>query len=69
MTNGPLDVDVARRSDVVMGHYGRVDVVVNNIGDYRPMVALRNRRRRVGSGYATSIFATSSRSPGRSSRR
>ena len=33
------DADVARFADAVLGSHGRVDVLVNNVGDYRPMVA------------------------------
>lgn len=34
-----LDADVARLAEEVLGRHGRVDVLVNNVGDYRPMVA------------------------------
>ena len=33
------DADVARFAEAVLGRHGRVDVLVNNVGDYRPMVA------------------------------
>jgi NAD(P)-dependent dehydrogenase (short-subunit alcohol dehydrogenase family) len=32
------DDDVARLADVVLTEHGRVDVLVNNVGDYRPLV-------------------------------
>jgi NAD(P)-dependent dehydrogenase (short-subunit alcohol dehydrogenase family) len=32
------DEDVARLKSEVLGHHGRVDVLVNNVGDYRPLV-------------------------------
>lgn len=32
------DADVARLADAVLTEHGRVDVVVNNVGDYRPLV-------------------------------
>jgi NAD(P)-dependent dehydrogenase (short-subunit alcohol dehydrogenase family) len=32
------EADVARLAAEVLGHHGRVDVVVNNVGDYRPLV-------------------------------
>src|SRR5262249_32863917 len=32
------DADVARLADAVLGTHGRVDVLVNNVGDYRPLV-------------------------------
>ena len=32
---------VARLADAVVGHHGRVDVVVNNVGDHRPLVPFR----------------------------
>ncbi len=32
------DADVARLADGVLGTHGRVDVLVNNVGDYRPIV-------------------------------
>ena len=34
-----VDDDVARLADAVLAEHGRVDVVVNNVGDYRPLVA------------------------------
>ena len=33
-----IDEDVARLQDAVLGEHGRVDVLVNNVGDYRPLV-------------------------------
>ncbi len=33
-----LDDDVARLADTVLDSHGRVDVLVNNVGDYRPLV-------------------------------
>ena len=30
--------DVARLAEAVLGEHGRVDVLVNNVGDYRPLV-------------------------------
>jgi NAD(P)-dependent dehydrogenase (short-subunit alcohol dehydrogenase family) len=32
------DADVARLADGVLGTHGRIDVLVNNVGDYRPIV-------------------------------
>jgi NAD(P)-dependent dehydrogenase (short-subunit alcohol dehydrogenase family) len=32
------EADVARLKDAVLGTHGRVDVLVNNVGDYRPLV-------------------------------
>ena len=32
------DHDVARLAESVLGHHGRVDVLVNNVGDFRPLV-------------------------------
>ena len=32
------DDDVARVAESVLGHHGRVDVLVNNVGDFRPLV-------------------------------
>jgi len=32
------DGDVARMADAVLTEHGRVDVLVNNVGDYRPLV-------------------------------
>ena len=32
------DADVARLADTVLDRHGRVDVLVNNVGDYRPLV-------------------------------
>lgn len=34
-----LDDDVARLAETVLAEHGRVDVLVNNVGDYRPLVA------------------------------
>jgi NAD(P)-dependent dehydrogenase (short-subunit alcohol dehydrogenase family) len=34
-----VDEDVTRLADAVLAEHGRVDVVVNNVGDYRPLVA------------------------------
>jgi NAD(P)-dependent dehydrogenase (short-subunit alcohol dehydrogenase family) len=34
--------DVARLADVVLTEHGRVDVLVNNVGDYRPLVAFED---------------------------
>lgn len=33
------DADVTRLADAVLATHGRVDVLVNNVGDYRPLVA------------------------------
>ena len=33
------DADVTRLADAVLARHGRVDVLVNNVGDYRPLVA------------------------------
>jgi NAD(P)-dependent dehydrogenase (short-subunit alcohol dehydrogenase family) len=33
-----VDADVARLTDAVLAEHGRVDVLVNNVGDYRPLV-------------------------------
>ncbi|WP_243841488.1 SDR family NAD(P)-dependent oxidoreductase [Mycobacterium sp. DL592] len=33
------DADVIRLADAVLAEHGRVDVLVNNVGDYRPLVA------------------------------
>ncbi|OBK71210.1 SDR family NAD(P)-dependent oxidoreductase [Mycobacterium sp. 1274761.0] len=33
------DKDVARLAHAVLGEHGRIDVLVNNVGDYRPLVA------------------------------
>lgn len=32
------DADVAHLADAVLGEHGRIDVLVNNVGDYRPLV-------------------------------
>jgi NAD(P)-dependent dehydrogenase (short-subunit alcohol dehydrogenase family) len=32
------DDDVHRLAGTVLGHHGRVDILVNNVGDYRPIV-------------------------------
>lgn len=32
------EADVARLAEAVLGTHGRVDVLVNNVGDYRPLV-------------------------------
>ena len=34
-----VDDDVARLADAVLAAHGRVDVLVNNVGDYRPLMA------------------------------
>lgn len=34
-----VDDDVARLADAVLSEHGRLDVLVNNVGDYRPLVA------------------------------
>ncbi len=39
------DADVARLADVVLSEHGRVDVLVNNVGDYRPLVRFRESSR------------------------
>jgi len=36
-----LPDDVARLRSAVLGEHGRVDVLVNNVGDYRPLVRFR----------------------------
>ncbi|ORB26981.1 3-oxoacyl-ACP reductase [Mycolicibacterium moriokaense] len=36
-----VDEDVARLADAVLDAHGRVDVLVNNVGDYRPLVPFR----------------------------
>ncbi|MCH2173045.1 SDR family oxidoreductase [Myxococcota bacterium] len=33
--------DVARLREAVLGEHGRIDVLVNNVGDYRPLVPFR----------------------------
>jgi NAD(P)-dependent dehydrogenase (short-subunit alcohol dehydrogenase family) len=33
-----VEADVARLSDAVLAEHGRVDILVNNVGDYRPLV-------------------------------
>ena len=33
-----VDADVTRFAEAVLAEHGRVDVLVNNVGDYRPMV-------------------------------
>jgi 3-oxoacyl-[acyl-carrier protein] reductase len=33
-----VDADVTRLADAVLAEHGRVDVLVNNVGDYRPLV-------------------------------
>lgn len=33
-----VDADVARLAEAVLAKHGRVDVLVNNVGDYRPLV-------------------------------
>lgn len=38
VTDVTADDDVARLADAVLGEHGRVDVLVNNVGDYRPLV-------------------------------
>src|SRR5581483_5337060 len=40
-----VDADVARLAESVLGAHGKIDVLVNNVGDYRP---LRSEERRVG---------------------
>jgi 3-oxoacyl-[acyl-carrier protein] reductase len=37
-----VDDDVARLAAAVLTEHGRVDVVVNNVGDYRPLVAFQD---------------------------
>jgi NAD(P)-dependent dehydrogenase (short-subunit alcohol dehydrogenase family) len=39
------DADVERLRDVVLGEHGRIDVLVNNVGDYRPLVRFRESNR------------------------
>src|SRR6478752_8017256 len=34
--------DVRRLADAVLGTHGRVDVLVNNVGDFRPLVRFKN---------------------------
>jgi NAD(P)-dependent dehydrogenase (short-subunit alcohol dehydrogenase family) len=34
--------DVARLADAVLTEHGRIDVLVNNVGDYRPLVAFED---------------------------
>jgi NAD(P)-dependent dehydrogenase (short-subunit alcohol dehydrogenase family) len=34
--------DVARLAEAVLGEHGRVDVLVNNVGDYRPLVRFQD---------------------------
>jgi len=36
------DDDVARLAEAVVAEHGRVDVLVNNVGDYRPLVRFRD---------------------------
>jgi NAD(P)-dependent dehydrogenase (short-subunit alcohol dehydrogenase family) len=36
------DSDVGRLADAVLGTHGRVDVLVNNVGDYRPLVRFKD---------------------------
>jgi NAD(P)-dependent dehydrogenase (short-subunit alcohol dehydrogenase family) len=38
VVDGTTADDVARLTDVVLSEHGRVDVLVNNVGDYRPLV-------------------------------
>ena len=38
VTDVTVEADVARFADAVLAEHGRVDVVVNNVGDYRPLV-------------------------------
>jgi NAD(P)-dependent dehydrogenase (short-subunit alcohol dehydrogenase family) len=39
------EADVARLADVVLAEHGHVDVLVNNVGDYRPLVRFRESNR------------------------
>jgi NAD(P)-dependent dehydrogenase (short-subunit alcohol dehydrogenase family) len=39
------DADVARLAEVVLAEHGHVDVLVNNVGDYRPLVRFRESNR------------------------
>src|SRR5581483_3611320 len=36
-----VDADVARLAESVLGAHGKIDVLVNNVGDYRPLVRFR----------------------------
>ncbi len=63
------DDDVARLAEAVLAEHGRADVLVNNVGDYRPLVPFRIRRQSRGSSSTTSTCATSSPSHGLSSLR
>ncbi|MEO3756982.1 SDR family oxidoreductase [Mycobacterium sp. B14F4] len=38
VTDVTVDDDVARLAEAVLTRHGRVDVLVNNVGDYRPLV-------------------------------
>lgn len=35
------DADVERLADAVLSHHGRADVLINNVGDFRPLVRFR----------------------------
>jgi NAD(P)-dependent dehydrogenase (short-subunit alcohol dehydrogenase family) len=53
---------VERLAVAVLGMHGRVGVLVNNVGDFRPWCVFRSRRRSRGWRCARSIFITCSRS-------
>ena len=36
------DADIGRLADAVLGTHGHVDVLVNNVGDYRPLVRFKD---------------------------
>jgi NAD(P)-dependent dehydrogenase (short-subunit alcohol dehydrogenase family) len=50
------DGDVARLADAVLAEHGRIDVLVNNVGDYRPLVPfLRSSPESWHEMYATNL--------------
>jgi NAD(P)-dependent dehydrogenase (short-subunit alcohol dehydrogenase family) len=62
-----VDDDVVRVADAVLAEHGRVDVLVNNVGDYRPMVAFEESTPQSWQRMYE-ICGMCSRSPGHSSR-
>ena len=55
--------DVARLADAVLSVHGHIDVLVNNVGDYRPWSASRLDAGVVEGRCTTSTCSTSSPSP------